>query len=640
LHQHAAVPVVASAYAAIAFADGGFSTELIAAGGIVIWWVVIVGLLARWWRGRKVSREAVAVAAVLVGLAAWTALSMGWASDPGRAFAEVVRIASYLGLFVLIVVASTTTGPRPILSGLAVGLLVVCCVALTTRFLPALGGEDRALFAQLPNATGRLSYPIGYWNGLAACMAALLVLLAWFGASARLRFRRSLSIALIPLPVLGIFLASSRGGYVAAAIGLVILVALVTDRVRLLGGIAAGVLGGVALSVVANASPDLVNGLDTDEARTAGIVLAALSVAVCAGVGATRYLGEPRLDALRLPAISARAAAAVAAVAAVIAIVVLDPVERLDEFVDSPTEVVTRDEGGTELARGGSSGRYQFWDTALEAFASEPLVGIGGGNFELYWNEHPGIPLVINQAHSLYLETLAELGVVGGLLLIALLAVLSIGARARLRGAGGGEVAVAAAALLGTGLASAALDWTWELPAAFAVVIVAAAILLQESAPAEEEQPALAAAEPPPPEPPRRDRFGLGIAALVLGWVAIWTCAVLLVTEVKLDDSRDAEERGEYDAAVQDAVDAAAVQPWSPEPHLREAEAELARDNLEGARAAIEDAISRAPDDYRFWILAAGIEGRAGNSAAAERAFARASELVPTPLRTPDEAPG
>ena len=50
-----------------------------------------------------------------------------------------------------------------------------------------------------------------------------------------------------------------------------------------------------------------------------------------------------------------------------------------------------------------------------------PVAGRGAGTFELAWLEQQPIPVSVVDAHSLYLETLAELGLVGlGLLVLAL----------------------------------------------------------------------------------------------------------------------------------------------------------------------------------------------------------------------------
>ena len=65
--------------------------------------------------------------------------------------------------------------------------------------------------------------------------------------------------------------------------------------------------------------------------------------------------------------------------------------------------------------------RSEFWDAAINDARDHPLGGSGGGSFEAYWDAHGSSGIFVRDAHSLYLETLAELGVVGlALLLVAL----------------------------------------------------------------------------------------------------------------------------------------------------------------------------------------------------------------------------
>ena len=105
--------------------------------------------------------------------------------------------------------------------------------------------------------------------------------------------------------------------------------------------------------------------------------------------------------------------------------------------------------------------RPEYWDTALDDARDDPFSGSGAGSFEEYWAEH-GIPGVfVRDAHSLYLETLAELGVVGLLLLLALIAAPLLAlAEGRV-----GPVEAAAAGGFDAFLVHAGIDWDWEMPA-------------------------------------------------------------------------------------------------------------------------------------------------------------------------------
>jgi len=124
-------------------------------------------------------------------------------------------------------------------------------------------------------------------------------------------------------------------------------------------------------------------------------------------------------------------------------------------------------------SRGGE--RPWYWHVAWAEVADAPLVGKGAGTFELAWLERQPIPASVHDAHSLYLELLAELGIVGlALLGLALAPPLLAGFRGGSAAAAGGYVAF---------LAHAGLDWDWEFPAVTgAGLLCGAALLVRENA--------------------------------------------------------------------------------------------------------------------------------------------------------------
>jgi tetratricopeptide (TPR) repeat protein len=137
--------------------------------------------------------------------------------------------------------------------------------------------------------------------------------------------------------------------------------------------------------------------------------------------------------------------------------------------------------------------------------------------------------------------------------------------------------------------------------------------------------------------------FGWGVATLLAGWVAVWTAGLLLVTEVRLDDSRAAVDRGDLAQAAQDASDASTLQPWAAEPRLQRALVEERAGNLSAARVRVGEAIDRAPEDWSLWYAAARIDYKAGNRGAYAAEFERALALNPRAsffLVQPLPAPG
>ena len=64
--------------------------------------------------------------------------------------------------------------------------------------------------------------------------------------------------------------------------------------------------------------------------------------------------------------------------------------------------------------------RYQYWNAAVDQIATKPLTGTGSGTFEFWWTA-TATRRVVRDAHSLYLQTLGELGIVGFSCLLAFL---------------------------------------------------------------------------------------------------------------------------------------------------------------------------------------------------------------------------
>src|SRR5206468_6783909 len=111
------------------------------------------------------------------------------------------------------------------------------------------------------------------------------------------------------------------------------------------------------------------------------------------------------------------------------------------------------------------SHRYQFWQAAVGAWESRPWRGIGPGTFEFWWAAHNSLSEFARNAHSLYFETLAELGLVGLALVCAIfVGTLAAGSRAVVRACASASKPALAAAVAGLAgfVAAAGFDWVWQ----------------------------------------------------------------------------------------------------------------------------------------------------------------------------------
>jgi O-antigen ligase len=121
--------------------------------------------------------------------------------------------------------------------------------------------------------------------------------------------------------------------------------------------------------------------------------------------------------------------------------------------------------------------RAAYWRVAAKDFQSHAAAGSGAGTYAEYWNRHPQrVYFAPLNAHSLYLETGAELGVVGLVLLLAMLAppLRSLGSRDPIRlGAACGFLAF---------VLHAGVDWDWEMPVVTTAALYLASVLLTQDA--------------------------------------------------------------------------------------------------------------------------------------------------------------
>jgi hypothetical protein len=624
------VAAVAVLYVALAAANGGYSSELTAGATVGIWWAVVIALAMGAWPRSRIPPAALGAGASLAALAAWTAISIGWASDAGGAFVEVVRALGYLGLFVLVIIAAPRASARMWLSGLALGLVIVAGLGLASRFEPSFVGNQN-LGTFLPSAAGRLSYPIGYWNGLAAAMAAGVLLLVWLGGHARAAWLRAVSVAAIPLPILVIYFASSRGGVVAGVAGLAVLLGVGPARARMLAGALMGGVGGVLLASLASRKHELVDALTNSVAASQGDQMLAITIAVVVAVGLLRLLTDDWLEDMEVPPGITRWVAIGTVIAVAVGILAANPAARWREFKQVGALDVQTTYNAAHLSSGRGSGRYQFWSAALDAWKGDPIDGIGAAGYEAYWDQHGTLVMPVRNAHSLFFETMAELGIVGLLAVLAFLAFAAVSGIRRGPTGSPGAVLGATLALFAAGVVSAAIDWTWELPACFGLVVLAAGLL---TGPALQPEPAFGAelhavngwrARGVAPRP----RFGLGVATLLVGWAAIWAGGLLFLTEIRLGDSRQEASDGNLEAAADDARSAIKIEPWAAAPRLQLALVEELAGNLRAANREISQAIDRAPDNWQLWFVRTRLDVKSGKIEGARSALERARELNP-----------
>ena len=274
------------------------------------------------------------------------------------------------------------------------------------------------------------------------------------------------------------------------------------------------------------------------------------------------------------------------------------------------------------------SGRWQFWDAAIDQWRQTPLWGDGAGSYESWWAQNGSIALFVRDAHSLYLEVLGELGLVGFALVLALVGFgVSVGI-VRARAASGDErVRVAALTAVFTAYAaSASFDWVWELTAVSVVGFVALGLI---SGPATAIPAPLSVIEG---EAPRRrpGGFGLGVAAVLTAWVIVFAAGDPATGAAGGRQESGGERAGECAGGPRRRRE----RPRHPTMGSDALPAARPRERADWRSSSWREcgygkAIARDREDWRLWLVAARVETKLGRVAAAERSLDRAVELNP-----------
>ncbi len=408
----------------------------------------------------------------LVGLAAWVALSRSWSPLVDVAGDDTERVALYAVAFAVGLLAwRTRAAARLVEPVLAAGIAVVTTYGLSGRLLPGLIPQTASR-----SAGGRFEQPLTYWNASGLYAVLGLVLCARIlGDRDRPGWVRCLAaVATVPLGS-GVYLSFSRGALAALLGGLIVLLVVAPTWTQLRGTAIAletaalGLLGPVLSPAVRTLA-----GNDATREREGLLVLAGMATAAAVGVALTRWaLRDERADRLRTGRLGLPGWAGSAAAIVVVAIVALPP-------------LIARDDGGqgtadpafgatsSRLVSAGSH-RYDYWRVALDTFADHPVRGIGSGGYGVAWLAARPQPERIRDAHSLPVETLAELGLVGLLLLLTVAG--GIALCARLVQASDPALAAGPIAALVAFSLHASIDWDWELPTVALTALVLAGML-------------------------------------------------------------------------------------------------------------------------------------------------------------------
>ena len=554
----------------LSFAEGGFGLEQRHVAGLAIW-LVVVALLALGVGSRALLEKPFYWAAGLIlGLAIWSAISSLWSGSVELSVVEADRVLVYLGIFLAtFLIAQTDQRRQRFAEGIAIGLVVVSLLALASRLLPY-------VFNLSVEAAGgsRLRWPLGYWNALGLLLAMTGTLCLWMSRRSLVTALRWAAAAILPAILVALYLTYSRGGIATLAIGAIVLMALSHDRLWMLGTALAGVIGALPAIFYIHGHFQIAEFVELGTLSGEGVAALLLTVlgtviALAAAWGLRRLergAGPRTTSALRISREPRTLGGiGIAALIVVVILAVLFGGTAWNKFT-STSEIHAPQAASEKFSEVSSGGRTQFWKVAWEAFEERPLVGHGAGTYQFSWDQLRTYHTGNTQAHSLYLQALDELGIVGGVLAIGMVAFLLWTGFAAWRNAGGRSRELYAALLaVSVIFATGALyDWFWQVTVLGGIFFLATGSL----AAARCAQLTRAIDDRGGATPERR-RFGLAVAGLAVAWLTMLALIGPLLVNHEIGESNAAIEQEDLGSARNDAETAKSIEPWAASPYVQ-----------------------------------------------------------------------
>jgi O-antigen ligase len=605
LQPHELLPglVAALAVAALAFDSGGYEPTSWGWSAVVLLLVSAATLIVG---ARRLAPLELALPVSLAALAAWVWLSLAWTADVSQTVREGERALVYVAATTALLLLGRRSRVFGLVAGLAAAISGVCAYALATRlFDPGSGAYQVVSFD--PQAGFRLARPLGYANALAIFAVIGILLALGLALRARVPAVRALASAALVVLAPTLYFTYGRGAWIGLAAGVVALFAIERDRVELLARtIALAVAPAVAVFLASRTTPLTADprsvAAATHDGRRLAVAIAVLAVAAAFVPWAAerRRLGSARGPLLAVVALLLVGVAAVAIVR------VGGPegaVRRAYHAFNAPAPLVGQDSSRRLFSLSGSN-RSEYWRVAWREWTDHPVLGGGAGSFQRFWLRHRGNDLPVRDAHSLYLETLAELGPLGLAFLLCALAVpfVAVGAargHPLAAGALGGYVAY---------LVHAGIDWDWEMPAV-TVAALACGVALLAARGTEARQLG------------RVPRIAGAAVAAALVCIAVFG----LVGNRAEQASADALDAAQLTSAADEARQARRWEPWSGTPWRLLGESQLQAGEVDRARHSFLEGLEHDGGDWELWLdLALVTRGEARRGA-----LARVAELNP-----------
>jgi O-antigen ligase len=563
--------------------------------------------------GRRLAPLEWALPAFLAALTIWVWLSLAWSADVSETVHEGERMLLYGAAVVALLLLGRRSRVEALLAALATAITAICSYALIVRMFAPGSGAYQVVSAD-PQAGFRLARPLGYANALAIFAVIGILLSLGLAVRGRTTLIRALGSSALVILAPTLYFTYGRGAWIGLAAGLVALFSVEHRRLEVVAMALAYAVAPAVAVVLASRT----HGLTSEP----GSVAAArhdghlLAVAIVVLAVAAAFL-PPGLDrAQRRIALAPRRRRGLALVLVLMVVAVIAAglakvggptaaARRAYHAFNAPAPLVKNDTSRRLFSLSGSN-RSDYWRVAWREVEDHPWLGGGAGSYQRFWLRDRSEGLPVRDAHSLYLETLAELGPLGFALLLLALAtpLVAVGAARR------SPLAAASLGAYVAFLVHAGIDWDWEMTAVTLAALACGIALLL-------------AARGTETVPLARTPRVVGVALAVLaGAVAL----VGFAGNRAESSAAHALDGSQLHAAAADARQARRWEPWSAEPWRLLGESQVQAGDVERARGSYLRGLEKDRGSWELWLDLA-LAGRADQRRDALRHVARLNPL-------------
>jgi tetratricopeptide (TPR) repeat protein len=595
-------------------------------------------------------------------LAALSALSIAWSVQPSASWQAANLTLAYLAVFAGGIALVRLAAPRwaGMLGGVVLAAVVVCGFSLLAKVFPSISPLD--LYA-------RLRAPFEYWNAVGLMAALGIPGCLWLGA----RRDGHAALGAFAVPALGLLLvallmAEGRGPLLAALVATGCWFAIVPLRLRGVAVLATAGAGAAIVCAWAFANKAITtDGTPLDVRADAGhslgllllamvivLLLAGLVLAFAMARASLTPVGRRQLGAVVLAIVALIPLGGIAALAASQRGLTGSISHSWHQLTDPNAQ-----QPGNDPSRLTSVGgvRARYWDNAITIWKQGRWTGVGADGYATARRRIQPDRLRVQHAHGYLPQTLADLGLIGIAVSLALLAAWfaaasrAVGVRPRRRW-GAWLLATARArsrraaptyrprmpttperiglmTLATTAIAfgvHSTVDWTWFVPGTAVPGLVAAAWVAGRG-PARKQ--AVATAWPRGRTAWMRTRAALAALVVVAGLAAAWAIWQPQRAAGVNDTALSELDAGRLPQAQADAQRAHRIDPLSIDPLLTLSAAQTAAGQPTAARATLERAVELQPANPESWLRLGQLELQQNDARAAVKALDAAVYLDP-----------